>query len=86
MPIGRKSMVDFSLGFGYNAPKKAEGVHAMRELWLEQCQKQGIFPGLLKKFIVNIDLEHIAFRQPLIPLAPRAVALHQLDPDILSCS
>jgi 23S rRNA pseudouridine955/2504/2580 synthase len=24
-------MVDFSLGFGYNAPKKAEGVHAMRE-------------------------------------------------------
>ena len=53
------------------------------QLRLEQGEEQVVLPGLLKKFVVDIDLEHVALRQPLVPLAPRTVALHPLDAYVL---
>ena len=41
-----------------------------------------VLPGLVEEFIVDIQLEHIACRQPGVPLYPGAVALDAFDADI----
>ena len=41
-----------------------------------------ILPGLVEKFVVDIQLEHISRCQPGVPLRPGAIALDALDADI----
>jgi len=49
---------------------------------LEKGQEEVILPGLLEKFVVDIQLQHIAGLQPLIPLTALSVALDALDADV----
>ena len=45
-------------------------------------QKRIVLPGLIEKFIINIQLQHIAGFQPGIPVCSAAVELNALDADI----
>ena len=42
-----------------------------------------VFSGLVKKFVVDIQLQDIAFTQPCVPFHTLAVAFDPLDADIL---
>ena len=41
-----------------------------------------IFPGLVEKFVVDIQLQNVAFLQAGVPVNALAVALDALDADI----
>ena len=42
-----------------------------------------VFPGLVEKFIVDIQLEYISLVEPGVPLHPLAAQLDPLDADVL---
>ena len=50
---------------------------------LKEGEKEVVLPGLVKKLVVDVQAQHVPLRQPLVPLAALAVALHPLDADIL---
>ena len=55
------------------------------QLGLEHRQ-EGIFRGgNVEELVVDVELEHVALHQPVVPLGPLAVALDPLDADIFLC-
>jgi hypothetical protein len=50
---------------------------------LEEGEEEVVLPGLVKKLVVDVQAQHVPLRQPLVPLAALAVALHPFDADIL---
>ena len=53
------------------------------QLGLEHRQKGVVLPGLVKKLIVDIQLQKVPHLEPYVPLGALAVDLHPLEADVL---
>ena len=54
-----------------------------RQPRLEQRQEHILLRGLVKELVVDVQLQHVALLQALVPLGAAAVDLHPLDADVL---
>jgi hypothetical protein len=50
---------------------------------LEEGKEEIVLPGLVEKFVVDVEGQHVPLPQALVPLTARAVAFDPLDADVL---